>query len=470
MAKLGVEPAKGDYKAKNILGEVITPDRKEWHPIKQEPKAKAAPNGGAAGPSSGADRQAGVGEMTKGKVKFPRAPLSLTALEDIWLRRATEVAIEKARSVVTGGAVPPNTPIGRLSDVEWGWIAAAVIFGWISVRAEQAVSNGVGREQYIRTTSLDPDPWDAGAIAAILPELAETSVDFTKPLAELTRDEMIGFLADAFSLIRKATVTRDRGSTLVTRRGPDVTATGGAGGCGRAADDAGRIQRSARRDLREPGRCSISIATTARINRVSIALNALIDASVVAEKTRGYLGASAIGHECMRRIQFDWMCDPEHPARLRDIFDRGHYFEQRSREHFTRAGFKFAPDDRLRFTALGGLLSGHADGIFLDGPKIRDIAYPCLWEHKAMNAKGWRSLDRDGLEKAYPQYAAQVCALPALPRRRREPGDLHRDQRRQLRARPPAGAVRRSEWRSVDHARRDGHRSDASRRAAAALH
>ena len=73
-----------------------------------------------------------------------------------------------------------------------------------------------------------------------------------------------------------------------------------------------------------------------------------------------------------------------------------------------RADFKFAPDDRLRFTALAGLLSGHADGIFVDGPKIRDVAFPCLWEHKAVNAKGWRSLDRDGFEKAYPQYAAQV--------------------------------------------------------------
>jgi hypothetical protein len=54
------------------------------------------------------------------------------------------------------------------------------------------------------------------------------------------------------------------------------------------------------------------------------------------------------------------------------------------------------------------MLSGHADGIFLDGPKICDISYPCLWECKCVNAKGWRALDRDGLEKAYPQYAAQV--------------------------------------------------------------
>jgi hypothetical protein len=141
---------------------------------------------------------------------------------------------------------------------------------------------------------------------------------------------------------------------------------------------------------------------------INIALNAVIDASVVREETRGYLGASAIGHECLRRIQFDWMCDPEHPARLRDIFDRGHYFEQRSREHLIHSGFKFAPDDRLQFTALEGMLSGHADGILLAGPKIRDLSYPALWEHKAVNAKGWRSLDRDGLPKAYPQYAAQV--------------------------------------------------------------
>ena len=142
---------------------------------------------------------------------------------------------------------------------------------------------------------------------------------------------------------------------------------------------------------------------------ISVALNALIDASVVREQTRGYLGASAIGHECLRRIQFDWMCDPEHPARLRDIFARGHFFEELSRQHFIRSGFEFAPADRLKFTALDGMLSGHADGLFLSGPKIQDIAYPCLWEAKCINAKGWRSLNRDGLEKAYPQYAAQVA-------------------------------------------------------------
>jgi hypothetical protein len=155
---------------------------------------------------------------------------------------------------------------------------------------------------------------------------------------------------------------------------------------------------------------------------ISVALNALIDASVFPEKTRGYLGASAIGHPCARRIQYDWMCDAGHPARIMDIFDRGHYFEQRSRQHLVHAGFKFAPNPQLRFTALGGMLSGHADGILTDGPKIRDIAYPCLWEHKAINNKGWRTLDRDGLDKAYPNMrrrsrSTSTFSAPAITRR-----------------------------------------------------
>jgi hypothetical protein len=41
VAKIGVEPARGDYKAKNILAEAITPDRKVWHPVNQEAKPAA---------------------------------------------------------------------------------------------------------------------------------------------------------------------------------------------------------------------------------------------------------------------------------------------------------------------------------------------------------------------------------------------------------------------------------------------
>jgi hypothetical protein len=170
-----------------------------------------------------------MGTVMKERVKFRRRPLSPTAIEDQWLQRATAVAIEHARKAVTDGEVPPNTPIGRLSDTEWGWIVAAVLFGWIETRAEQAIKSSVGvdahgrAEGYVRDINLDPDPWDVGAIAAILPELASASpvseMRF-KPFYDLSRDEMLAFLSDAFSLIRKAMVARDQGQNLVTQHTP----------------------------------------------------------------------------------------------------------------------------------------------------------------------------------------------------------------------------------------------------------
>jgi hypothetical protein len=148
--------------------------------------------------------------------------LSLTALEDIWLRRATAVAIEQARAVVCSDAMSPNVPVARLSNVEWGWIVAAVLFGWIKTRAEQATDAGIGAANAIRTADLDPDPWDVGAIDAILWELAEANtVDSSKPLAELSRDEMLLFLNHALTLTRKAMVARDCGENLPTQREPD---------------------------------------------------------------------------------------------------------------------------------------------------------------------------------------------------------------------------------------------------------
>ena len=99
-----------------------------------------------------------------------------SAIEDAWQRRATDAAIAAARGVVKhDGPIPPGTPVGRLSDIEWGWIVAAILFGWISTRAQQATAEQLDTEQTIRMTGLEPDPWDAGAVVAILPELAEAA-------------------------------------------------------------------------------------------------------------------------------------------------------------------------------------------------------------------------------------------------------------------------------------------------------
>jgi hypothetical protein len=155
----------------------------------------------------------------KKMIHFPTA----SGFEDAWQRQATAVAIQAARAVVSGGAVPPLTPIGRLSDTEWGWIVASILFGWIRERATQATSNGLNVEKQIQNTGLDPDPWDQGAVAAILPELARPEVDWNRSLSEFSRDEMIAFLGDAHNLIGKAMQARDLGENVITRKSPDGT-------------------------------------------------------------------------------------------------------------------------------------------------------------------------------------------------------------------------------------------------------
>jgi len=147
--------------------------------------------------------------------------VSLSALEDAWQRQAVAAAIEAARGVVQmDGPIPPGTPIGRLSDAEWGWIVAAILFAWIGVRAQQAAAEQLDAERTIRMVALDPQPWDAGAVAAILPELADScsSLDWSKPLAQWPREDIIEFLLKAMSLIRKAMIARDLSDKGITRK------------------------------------------------------------------------------------------------------------------------------------------------------------------------------------------------------------------------------------------------------------
>jgi hypothetical protein len=147
--------------------------------------------------------------------------VSETALEDEWQRKATAAAIEAARGVVKlDGPIPPGTPIGRLSDTEWGWVLAAMLFAWISKRAEQAACEQLDTEQTIRLTALDPEPWDAGAVAAILPELAGAcaGIDWAQPVTAWPKDVMVEFLLTAMRLIRKATIARDLSDKGVTRQ------------------------------------------------------------------------------------------------------------------------------------------------------------------------------------------------------------------------------------------------------------
>jgi hypothetical protein len=157
-----------------------------------------------------------------GIVKKVRAIGEVSPLEDQWQRNATAAAIAAARGVVQmDGPIPPGTPIGRLSDTEWGWLISAVLFGWISTRAQQAAAENLDTERTIRMTALDPEPWSAGAVESVLPDLADACagiVDWSKPLAEWPRETIIEFLLKAMPLIRKAMIARDLSEKGITRK------------------------------------------------------------------------------------------------------------------------------------------------------------------------------------------------------------------------------------------------------------
>jgi hypothetical protein len=96
---------------------------------------------------------------------------------------------------------------------------------------------------------------------------------------------------------------------------------------------------------------------------------------------------------------------------VKAIFERGHFFEARMRERFVAVGFAFAPPEALEFKALDGYLQGHADGIIIAKPAMPGayLAPPCVWECKALNAKNFRAVVRDGLAKVFPKYAVQIA-------------------------------------------------------------
>jgi hypothetical protein len=149
---------------------------------------------------------------------------TLAAIEDDWQRRATAAAIESARKIL-GGKIPLATPVGNLSDYELGWIIMTGICAWVAKRAEQASAEGFNLavvEEAIRETGTYPPPWDAGAVATILPDLADVpGFDWSLSLNDWSRDQMVHFLCAAVDLIRQAMAARDAGGTII-RPAPEL--------------------------------------------------------------------------------------------------------------------------------------------------------------------------------------------------------------------------------------------------------
>lgn len=157
---------------------------------------------------------------------------------------------------------------------------------------------------------------------------------------------------------------------------------------------------------------------------VSEHLGRLIDTGMEHEAAllppRAYLGASSLGEDCSRRLQFQYFDAPrDHgrhfPGRVLRVFARGHRVEDWMAEWLRLAGFDLRHrndrGEQFGFAAAGGRVRGHADGLIVSGPD--SFRYPMLWENKAVGAKTFRELQKKRLAASRPVYATQIALYQA---------------------------------------------------------
>ena len=159
---------------------------------------------------------------------------------------------------------------------------------------------------------------------------------------------------------------------------------------------------------------------------LSAEVNAFIDEALLAdsETKRDYLGASLLGDNCPRRIQYtlDGVAYTVTGTQKR-IFAMGHALEKVIAKWLQKAGFKLETADKygkpygfeqaqgfhlnkVQMEGADGRIRGHVDGIIRKGPL--KSKYPLLWECKTMKASQWKELVKQGVEISHPHYYVQV--------------------------------------------------------------
>lgn len=169
------------------------------------------------------------------------------------------------------------------------------------------------------------------------------------------------------------------------------------------------------------------VARTNATDTIREAIDRALSLRAERQAPRRYLGASALGSACERGIQLDFIrandlpCAPVpagsgfEPRTLR-IFAIGHMLENLAIDWLVGGGFDLrtrgADGNQIGFSAADGQLAGHCDGVIIGGPKGA-MAYPAVWEHKALGPRSWQEVVKRGVAAAKPVYAAQLALYQA---------------------------------------------------------
>src|SRR5579862_566325 len=130
--------------------------------------------------------------------------------------------------------------------------------------------------------------------------------------------------------------------------------------------------------------------------QVTAAIDAGLEREALKEPPRRYLGASELGHECLRYLVYRYRGTQEQAPepRMRRIWNVGHAWDAIIKDWLRTAGFVIR-GEQAEFSQAEGRIKGHIDGAIVSGPAA--LPYPVLLELKALNAKSWQQIAKHGL-------------------------------------------------------------------------
>ena len=171
------------------------------------------------------------------------------------------------------------------------------------------------------------------------------------------------------------------------------------------------------------------LQSPSKVDPLAEQISAAVDNGIIVNEKkrekRKYIGASSIGDECSRKIQYRYLNypidpDKEFSARTLRIFQFGHNIEDYAAKWLRDAGFDLRTEDKqgeqFGFSIANDQIKGHIDGVVCDGPV--PMSYPSLWECKSANDKKFQAFVRMGVAKANSTYATHQLVVVVVHRGR----------------------------------------------------
>ena len=158
--------------------------------------------------------------------------------------------------------------------------------------------------------------------------------------------------------------------------------------------------------------------------RINYFIDLQLEGNQLDAPPRFYLGASRLGVNCSRALQYEYTQTPRDKwlsGRTLRIFEMGHALEKMALNWLRMAGFEILTHQEngepFGFATADGKIQGHVDGI-MRGGLFKDVfavamTYPAIWECKSMNAKAWKQTVDKGMKVAKPIYAVQIAIYQA---------------------------------------------------------